>query len=154
MGGGPGGQPRQFPKPTNLKVLDKDMTGAQVRDVMRKWEGDLGAECSTCHDEYDDHRKNERGQPALDFAKDGKPEKEMARIMFTMTEDLRKGQIQKVKDLDKDSKEAKAELTCGTCHRGKENPEAYVPPKRENGPGGPGGPGNGMPGMQRPPAGN
>src|SRR6516164_6611727 len=99
MGGGPGGQPRQFPKPTNLKVLDKDMTGAQVRDVMRKWEGDLGGECNSCHDEYDDHRKNERGQPQLDFAKDGKPEKEMARIMYTMTEDLKKDQIKKVTDL-------------------------------------------------------
>jgi hypothetical protein len=129
---------------------------------MRKWEGDLGAECSTCHNEYADHRKNERGQPQLNFADDGNPDKKMARIMFTMTEGLKKNQIQKVKDLDVEMKEPHAELSCGTCHRGKKDPEAYVPPKREGGPGGPGGrggpggpavPGGAMPGMQRPPAG-
>ena len=161
MGGGPGAQGRRppAPKPTNLKVLPKDLTGDQVRDIMRKWEGDLGAECNTCHDEYADHRKNERGQPQLDFAKDTKPEKEMARVMYKMTEDIKANQIQKVKDLDKDAADMNhpkpAELTCGTCHRGKVDPEAYIPPKRDNGPGGPGGP-NGpsnpsMPNQGRPP---
>lgn len=142
------------------------MTGDQVRDVMRKWEGDLGAECDTCHAEYADHRKNERGQPALDFASDDNPDKEIARVMYKMTEDIKANQIQKVKEMDEKADAGKmdhdkpAELTCGTCHRGKVVPEAYVPPKRQNGPGGPGGPpppnGSmpGMPGMGRSPQGN
>lgn len=151
-------QQRNFPKPTNLMVLPDNLTGAQVRDIMRKWEGDLGAECDTCHSEYADHRKSERGQPQLDFASDAKPEKKMARLMYTMTEDLKSGAIQKVKDLDEDAKDMNhpkpAELTCGTCHRGKLDPEAYVPPKEDRGPGG-GMPGmQGMPPMQGPPKDN
>lgn len=157
-----GGQPpqRKFPKPTNLKVLPEDTTGAQVRDIMRKWEGDMGAECSTCHAEYADHRKNERGQPQLDFANDDKPEKKMARIMYKMTEDIKADSIKKVKDLDEDAKDMNhpkpAELTCGTCHRGKIDPEAYIPPKRqEGGPGGPNGPaGDRAPMQGMPPTGN
>jgi len=129
--GGPG-QQRKFPKPTNLKVLPKDLDGKQVRDIMRHWAGDLGEECSTCHAEYSDHRKDERGRPMLDFAKDDKPQKRMARIMYKMTEADKANYIAKVKDLDKDHKGPEpAELTCGTCHRGKLDPEQYVPPKRE-----------------------
>lgn len=126
------GPPRKFPKPTNLKVLPKDLDGKQVRDIMRHWAGDLGEECSTCHAEYSDHRKDERGRPMLDFAKDDKPQKRMARIMYKMTEADKADYIAKVKDLDKDHKGPEpAELTCGTCHRGKLDPEQYVPPKRE-----------------------
>jgi hypothetical protein len=151
---GADGRPqRNYPKPTNLKVLPKDLTGSQVRDVMHKWAGDLGTECKTCHAEYADHRKDERGRPELDFAQDTKPEKKMARIMFKMMEGIKKDPIEKVKLLDEDAKDMNhpkpAELTCGTCHRGKVDPEAYVPPRREARPAAPG-----MPGMQRPPTGN
>ena len=129
--GGPRPQ-RKFPKPTNLKVLPKDLDGKQVRDIMRHWAGDLGEECSTCHAEYADHRKDERGRPMLDFAKDDKPQKRMARIMYKMTQADKTDYVAKVKDLDKDHKGPEpAELTCGTCHRGKLDPEQYVPPKRE-----------------------
>ena len=58
---------RHFPPPKNLKVLPKNLTGDQVVDIMRHWAGDLGQKCSTCHAEYPDHRKNERGEPMLDF---------------------------------------------------------------------------------------
>ncbi len=46
----PGGPPmRNFPPPTNLKVLPKDLTGRDVRDIMQKWAGSLGVHCDTCH---------------------------------------------------------------------------------------------------------
>ena len=34
--GGQMGRMRNFPPPTNLKVLPKDLTGSQVRDIMEK----------------------------------------------------------------------------------------------------------------------
>lgn len=123
---------RHFPPPKNLKVLPKNLTGDQVVDIMRHWAGDLGQKCSTCHAEYPDHRKNERGEPMLDFPSDAKPQKHMARIMYKMMQVDKNNYVQKVADLDTDtSKPMAAPLTCGTCHRGHLDPEAYVPPKRE-----------------------
>ena len=121
--------PRVYPKPTNLKVLPKDMTGAQVREVMRNWEGSLGVECEECHTP-DPTKIGPNGKPQLNFADDSKKEKEMARIMYTMTEDLKKGSIAKVAALDDMSQKA-APLTCGTCHRGKEDPEEFIIPKQD-----------------------
>lgn len=127
------GMPRNYPAPTNLKVLPKNLTGAQVRDIMHKWTDDLGAECSTCHTP-DPVKKMPNGHPALNYADDSKHQKQIARIMYTMTENLKSGDIQKAADLDKDMNPKPAELTCGTCHRGKLDPEAYIPARREGGP--------------------
>jgi Photosynthetic reaction centre cytochrome C subunit len=157
---GPGQQgmrgPRNFPPPTNLKVLPQDLTGAQVRDVMRHWAGDLGVECSTCHAQYADHRAGRNGRPELDYASDEKPEKQMARIMYTMTETIKKDYVAKVAALDTMGSPA-APVTCGTCHRGNLDPTEYVPPQRERGPRPGDGPGNGPAGGPQgapPPQGN
>jgi hypothetical protein len=140
---GPGQQgmrgPRNFPPPTNLKVLPKDLTGAQVRDIMRGWAGDLGQECDTCHAQYADHRVGRNGQPQLNYASDEKTEKQMARIMYTMTETIKKDYVAKVAAMDTMSSPA-APVTCGTCHRGNLDPLEYVPPKHERGPRPEGGP--------------
>lgn len=132
-----GGMPHKFPAPTNLKVLPKHLTGAQVRDVMHHWAGDLGVECDTCHAPYADGRKGPNGRPELDFPLDVKPEKKMARIMYKMMEQDKKNYVTKVAAMDPKSSTA-APLTCGTCHRGNLHPTAYQPPHREHGPG-PGG---------------
>ena len=154
--GGPGGAPRApSPPPTNLKVLPKTLTGDQVRDIMRKWEGDLNAECSDCHT-ADPVKKMPNGRPAMNYADDSKPEKEIARLMFTMTEGLKADQLKKAAALNTAADAPKpAEFTCGSCHRGKINPEAFVAPKRQPGPGAPGGQGGpgGPGGMQGPPPG-
>jgi hypothetical protein len=121
---------RNYPPPTNLKVLPKDLTGAQVRDIMRRWAGDLGQECSACHAQYSDHRVDPRGRPQLDFASDEKPEKAMARIMFQMTETIKRDYVKKVEALDTMGSPAPP-VTCGTCHRGHLDPEEFVPPHRE-----------------------
>jgi len=127
--------PRTYPAPTNLKVLPKTLTGQQVHDIMEKWEGSLGAKCSTCHT-ADPNNIGPNGRPRLNFADDAKPEKATARLMFKMTEDLNKNYISMI-----DS--SGAEVTCGTCHRGHLGPEPYVIP-REEGP---------RPPMGQPPAG-
>lgn len=126
------GHERNFPAPTNLKVLPKDTTGAQVREIMRHWAGYLGVECSACHAEYADHRVGRNGRPQLDFASDEKPEKQMARIMYQMTELDKTDYVAKAAALDTMGSPA-APLTCGTCHRGNLDPQEYVPPRREEG---------------------
>ncbi len=151
--------PRNFPPPKNLQVLPKDLTGAQVRDIMRHWAGDLGVECNACHAAYP-NRVGRNGQPALDYASDAKTEKQMARIMYTMTETIKTDYVSKVAALDTMDSPA-APVTCGTCHRGNLDPLEYVPPRRERGPrpgnGPAGGSGNGPDGGPQgapPPQGN
>lgn len=124
--------PRNFPPPTNLQVLPKDLTGAQVRQIMGHWAGDLGVGCNACHAAYED-RQGPNGRPELNFASDEKPEKKMARIMYTMTESIKTDYIPKVAALDTMGSPA-APVTCGTCHRGSLDPQEYVPPRREHGP--------------------
>jgi hypothetical protein len=122
-----GGPPRSFPAPTNLKVLPKNLTGQQVRDIMEKWEGSLGAHCSTCHT-ADPKNIGPNGRPRLNFADDSKEEKQTARLMYTMTESINVDYVSKVPDSDES-------VTCGTCHRGHLEPEPYViPPEDHDGP--------------------
>lgn len=143
--------PRNFPQPTNLKVLPRDLTGAQVRDIMHHWAGDLGVECNACHAAYAD-RTGPNGRLELNFASDEKPEKQMARIMYTMTESIKKDYVPKVAALDTMSSPA-APVTCGTCHRGNLDPQEFVPPHRERGPRPGSGP-EGTPQGAPPPQGN
>jgi hypothetical protein len=120
-----GRTPRSYPAPTNLKVLPKDLSGAQVHEIMEGWAGDLGVHCDTCH-AADANNVGPNGRPRLDFASDAKNEKEMARIMYQMLEADKKDYVAKVAALDKMSEPA-APLTCGTCHRGHLDPEKYTP---------------------------
>ena len=66
----------------------------------------------------------------LDFASDAKPQKQMARIMYTMTELNKKDYVAKVAAMDTMGSPA-APLTCGTCHRGNLDPQAFEAPHRE-----------------------
>jgi hypothetical protein len=132
---GGAGEHRHFqaPPPTNLKVLPKDTTGEQVHEIMHGWEAQLGAECTTCHT-VDPNRKMPNGRPALNFADDSKPEKNTARLMYQMVEDINKNYLSKVKDTDHDHAPGKedAALSCGTCHRGHVHPPTFVPPKEDH----------------------
>jgi hypothetical protein len=139
---GAGRPMRNFPAPTNLKVLPKDTTGRQVRDIMEKWSGSLGVHCDTCH-VADPKNIGPNGRPRLKFADDSKTDKQIARIMYTMTEQMNKDYISKAMDLDKD--DMGSPVTCGTCHRGHKMPEDFKIP-RDNERGGPAGEGAGAPG--------
>ena len=131
---------RNSPPPTNLQVLPKDLTGRQVRDIMGTWAGSLGVKCEFCHT-ADAKNVGPNGRPRMDFANDSKPDKQIARIMYTMTQQMNKDYISKAMDLDKDG--MGKPVTCGTCHRGHEMPEDFVIPHEQR-PGGPGG-GEGTP---------
>ena len=112
------------PAPTNLKVLPKTMTGDEVRDLMHKWEAELGTECSTCH-AADPKNIGPNGRPRLNFADDSKPEKNTARLMFKMVEDINTNYISMVEN-------SGVPVTCGTCHHGHLDPPIYSPPKSEH----------------------
>ena len=114
------------PKPTNLKVLPKTLTGDQVMDIMHGWEKQLGAECNTCH-AVDPNKKRPDGRPMLNFPDDSKPEKETARLMLKMTMEINKNYTSMVESKQNNEASAK-EVSCGTCHRGKFDPPAFVPP--------------------------
>jgi Photosynthetic reaction centre cytochrome C subunit len=138
----PGQQPpRSYPPPTNLKVLPATLTGQQVHEIMEGWAGDLGVHCNNCH-ATDPKNLGPNGRPRLNFASDEKDEKQMARIMAQMTEDIKKNYVAKVAAMDKMDEPA-APLTCGTCHRGHLDPEKFTPAPEQPG----AGMGN-MPGMQ------
>ncbi len=115
---GPAGGHPPAPQPTNLKVLPKDLTGEQVHEIMHKWEAMLGAECSTCH-AADPKNLGPNGRPRLNFADDSKKEKQTARLMLKMTEDINTNYISMVEN-------SGVPATCGTCHRGHITPEPFV----------------------------
>jgi len=141
QGSVPGGRPmRNFPPPTNLHVLPKDLTGRQVRDIMETWQGSLGVKCEFCHT-ADPKNIGPNGRPRTNFADDSKPDKQIARIMYTMTQQMNQDYIKKAMDLDPD--DMGSPVTCGTCHRGHKMPEDFVIPREEHR-GGPG-PGEGAP---------
>lgn len=112
------------PAPTNLKVLPKDMTGEQVHELMHKWEASLGAECSTCH-AADPKNIGPNGKPRLNYADDSKPEKNTARLMYKMVEDINKNYVSMVEN-------SGVGVSCGTCHRGHLDPPIFTPPKEDH----------------------
>lgn len=93
---------------------------------MHKWAGDLGVECDTCH-AADPVKKMPNGHPVLNFADDSKKEKETARLMVKMTMDINKNYTSMVESTH-NKEEAARKVSCGTCHRGKLDPTAFVPP--------------------------
>ena len=112
--------PRVFPAPTNLQVLPKNLTGQQVHEIMENWEAALGSHCSTCHT-ADPKNIGPNGRPRLNFPDDSRPEKQTARRMYAMTEDINLNYISKIDN-------SGAPVTCGTCHRGHLGPEPFVAP--------------------------
>lgn len=107
------------PRYKNLKVLPKNTTKEEMDSLMHHFAASLGKKCNYCHVFNEEQKK-------MDFAADGKKEKETAREMWKMTAKLNK----KYFDI-KDSKrlDTKLEVTCFTCHRGAEHPETQAPIK-------------------------
>jgi hypothetical protein len=83
----------------NIKVLN-DMPADQLGKVMNIFSASLGVNCDFCH-------------VGEDFEKDGKKEKETAREMIRMT-----------LGINKDHFRGRSEVSCNTCHNGREHPVA------------------------------
>ena len=54
---------------------------------MEKWKTGLGMDCAACHAE-DKQKVDADGRPLLNFASDAKAQKAVARLMYTMTEEI------------------------------------------------------------------
>ena len=106
---------RAYPKPANLRVLPEAMTGKQVNDLMEQWGVELGVRCSACHGE-EQGNVIPAGPRRQTFADDSQPMKGIARLMYTMTEQINRDFIAKVEG-------SGLPVTCGTCHRGHVSPE-------------------------------
>jgi hypothetical protein len=113
--------PHDMPAPTNLKVLPRNLTGEQVHEIMEKWEGELGTNCKTCH-AVDPKHLGPNGKPALIFADDSKEDKQTARKMYEMVQEINVNYISKIDG-------SGAPVTCGTCHRGHLGPEPFAAPE-------------------------
>ena len=90
----------------NLKVLPKNISEAELDKIMDNFSFALGVNCNYCHS------KKENATPKWDFASDVKPEKEMARNMMRMTNDINKKYFNFSKQ-----KIVPERVTCITCHK-------------------------------------
>lgn len=109
----------EMPRPKNLQVLPKDISGPQLIATMRGFTKALGVECSFCHAmDPQTHRP--------DFASDAKPDKTTARTMMRMTEEINAKYLSTVHDPD--AAPDQKTVTCGTCHRGQSMPAPFNAP--------------------------
>ena len=94
----------------NIKVL-KDLPADQMIPVMHNISISLGVQCTFCHEVETDAQGRHTG-----FEKDTKKEKDIARGMISMTQELNAHQ----RILDK-------KATCFMCHHGQAEPQVRAP---------------------------
>jgi len=87
----------------NIKVLG-DLPASQLIPVMNYFASSMGRRCNFCH-------VNNNGQ--WDYAVDTKPEKNTAREMIKM-----------VLDINKTNFKGQLQVSCYTCHRGRNQPQS------------------------------
>src|SRR5216683_3868234 len=104
-----------LPRPKNLTVLSKEMSGDDVNKLMHQYEQQLGVTCGFCHEENEQTRK-------LDYASDENSVKSTARMMIAMTNDLNTKYLAQLGD-----RRYADPLTCGNCHHGQAHPPAFEP---------------------------
>ncbi len=115
--GPPGGRGPAAPTTTsNLQVLPKETTVAQIIPVMQGIAQGLGVGCGYCH------VTAQSGAPANDFPADTKPEKNKARVMLRMVQTIN---TTLGSQLGKPA-EAVTRVGCVTCHRGVPIPKQLV----------------------------
>lgn len=108
-------KPKQEEKFSNLKVLPKNTTPDQLKDVMREFNASLGVKCGFCHAPSKEDPKK------MDFASDENKHKDAARAMMKMTAKINK------KYFHKGAKEGEIKsISCKTCHNGKAEPETKI----------------------------
>ena len=99
------GDKNGLPAPKNLQIIKGDDVAA-LRQIMAAFRAGLGVQCAYCH------------EPG-DFASDDNPNKNIARGMMRMVDEL----ATRFPD-------GKRHVTCYTCHRGTITP-LMVPPSDE-----------------------
>lgn len=98
----------------NLQVLPKDISEDSLDMIMDGFKAALNVRCNFCHKWNNDEKK-------LEFASDEKPEKLIARHMMRMTIDINA----KYFNFDSSGRPDTIQVvTCNTCHRGIQHPDA------------------------------
>jgi len=133
------------PAPRNLQVLPKDMPPQEVVALMQQFTRALGVQCTYCHVEMTAPllsaeeaaaqaaaapppagrgRGRGRGGPQMDYAADDKRQKQTARVMLSLTNDLNAkiATLSTIPGLRKSSA-GLVRVQCATCHRGVTNPQ-------------------------------
>jgi hypothetical protein len=93
---------------TNLRVLPKDSSKAELQSTMRKFAFALNVRCPYCH--------SEKADKSLDFAADDKEEKRTARLMLQMVLAINHDYVSKIAGTKP------PEVECVTCHHGLTRP--------------------------------
>ena len=103
----------------NLKVLPKNIGKRDLINMMKGATRGLGVRCTFCHvGEGDD-------LSTFDFAADEKSHKVTARVMFSMVRQINEEFLPKIAE----NSEEPPQITCFTCHNGKEHPQLVRPPE-------------------------
>jgi hypothetical protein len=131
--------------PRNLQVLPKDTSGQDVVALMQQFTRALGVQCTYCHVEMTAPllsaeeaaaqaaaappaagrgRGRGRGGPQMDYAADDKRQKQTARLMLSLTNDLnaKMATLSTLPGLKKPAADL-VRVQCATCHRGVPNPQ-------------------------------
>jgi hypothetical protein len=112
-----------MPKPVNLKVLPKDISSEDLMKVMFGYTKQLGVKCTFCHVE-------DAATKRPNFASDEKPDKNTARTMMLMTQEINAKYLSQIHDPD--AAPDQKTVSCGTCHRGHSMPMPFNAPAHPN----------------------
>lgn len=100
---------------TNLQVLPRTITRAELTQVMRSFASSLGVRCNHCH-----LGASPNNLEGFDFASDAKETKRVARAMMKMTREIN------TRLLPEAGRSPVLEVRCITCHRGTTRPETLA----------------------------
>jgi hypothetical protein len=100
--------------PVNLQVLPKNLSGPNVRKLMKAYTRELGVTCAHCHVE-------DPQTQTLDYVSDDKPAKQTARQMIAMLRDINDKYLARI---GRDPRYS-VPVTCGSCHQGQSTPPAF-----------------------------
>ena len=117
--------PEKQQGPRNLQVLSKNISHDSLDAIMDEFKEALGVKCNFCH------AQSATNPGHLDFASDDKMEKGAARHMMKMTTEINSKYFNWNGSNAPDTIRA---VTCITCHRGSEHPEASALTFEHHGP--------------------
>lgn len=103
---------------TNLTVLPKTISKEDLINVMRSFTEGLGVRCNFCH-------VGKEGQPlsTYDFASDDKDNKNEARIMLKMVNNINENYLSELKEFGGGNI---IQVKCITCHHGLKQPKTLA----------------------------
>lgn len=106
-------------KPTNLRVLPKESSTADIKALMDEYGQELGVKCEHCH------TQDSRTQ-RMDYASDDNPAKQTARVMIAMLDEINSKYLAQL-----DDQKYPVLVTCGNCHQGQADPPSFEPLQRQ-----------------------